>query len=128
MRHGLLECGSHGPLKVVRIPMPPRSDDHWRTYTNVFFANGLILAPAYGDLDPAGQRNAHAILQRHMPGWRVVGIEVSGLIANGGALHCISMNAPRLTRWPTFRLSPATPTRPPGPVATLTSTPRVLGG
>jgi agmatine/peptidylarginine deiminase len=94
--------GPNGPLAVVRIPMPPREGENWRTYTNVVFANGMLLTPVYGNLDPQGERAATETYRRLLPNWRIAGIDVSGLIGNGGALHCISMNAPRLVRWPRF--------------------------
>jgi agmatine/peptidylarginine deiminase len=106
--------GPDGRLHVVRIPMPPRQGENWRTYTNVVFANGMLLTPIYGHLDPQGERAATEIYRRLLPNWRVAGIDVSNLIANGGALHCISMNAPRLVRWPAF---PATRGAPSGPFA-----------
>jgi agmatine/peptidylarginine deiminase len=92
--------GANGPLTVVRIPMPPRNAGYWPTYTNVVFVNGLLLTPIYGSLDAHGQIAAMETYAKLLPGWRVMGIDVSGLIANGGALHCISMNAPRLVGWP----------------------------
>ncbi len=98
--------GPQGPLRVVRVPMPPREGEQWRTYTNVVFANGLLLTPTYNSLDDAEERAAREIYRELLPGWRVTSIDVSDLIANGGALHCISMNAPRLVRWPTFPSSP----------------------
>jgi agmatine/peptidylarginine deiminase len=105
--------GPDGPLKVVRIPMPPRQGENWRTYTNVVFANGMLLTPVYGELDPRGERAATEAYRRLLPSWRIAGIDVSGLIVNGGALHCISMNAPRLARWPVFpKAGPRS--RPPG--------------
>jgi agmatine/peptidylarginine deiminase len=98
--------GPHGPLRVVRIAMPPRHGEHWWTYTNVVFVNGVLLTPSYGAADPRGARAAAELYERLLPGWRVAAIDVSGLITNGGALHCISMNAPRLVRWPAFRPAP----------------------
>ncbi len=109
--------GPRGPLRVVRIPMPSREGEKWRTYTNVVFANGLLLTPEYHDLDCDEEKTARETYRQLLPGWRVSGIDVSALIANGGALHCISMNAPRLVRWPTFRLPPRAPQDGLGPVA-----------
>jgi agmatine/peptidylarginine deiminase len=120
--------GPEGPLQVVRIPMPPRDGEQWRTYTNVVFANGVLLTPAYERIDPQGQRAAADTFQRLLPGWRITGIDVSGLIANGGALHCISMNAPRLARWPAFRPSRRPVNNPLGPVARTPVPARRRGG
>jgi agmatine/peptidylarginine deiminase len=111
--------GPDGFLKVVRIPMPRHDGENWRTYTNIVFANGLLLTPVY---DPSSSIEEHEAVQAYrklLPGWRVSGIDVSGLIGNGGALHCISMNAPRLARWPASGAAPRRPSRvqPLGPVA-----------
>ncbi|MCH7728969.1 MAG: agmatine deiminase family protein [Planctomycetes bacterium] len=32
-----------GPLKVVRIPMPPKQEESIGTYTNIVFANGILI-------------------------------------------------------------------------------------
>jgi agmatine/peptidylarginine deiminase len=79
-----------GPLRVVRIPMPGNHDGVWRTYTNVTFANGVLLVPVYADADPAVQADALALYQQLLPRWTVVPIEAAGLIPCGGALHCVS--------------------------------------
>lgn len=110
--------GPEGLLRVVRIPMPPREDESWRTYTNVVFANGVLLTPVYDNLNDPGEWTAIETYRRLLPGWQVTGIDVSDLIGNGGALHCISMNAPRLASWPTFRGAPRPlQAHPLGPIA-----------
>jgi agmatine/peptidylarginine deiminase len=90
-----------GPLKVVRIPMPPRQDDDiWPTYTNVLYANGCVLVPVYPDLDPDEREDALDTYRRLLPDWDVVGIDCSELIGFGGAVHCISKNLARVARLP----------------------------
>ncbi len=91
-------------LRVVRIPMPPTSDGIWRTYANVVFANGVLLTPIYSDVADAVARNeAMATFSRLLPGWRIVGIDASGIIESAGALHCISMNLDSaIKQFPTF--------------------------
>ncbi len=83
---------ARGPLRVVRIPMPPHGDGVWRTYTNVIFANGLLLVPVYPGLDEAGRRRAIQAYARLLPGWKIVGLDARTICELGGALHCISMN------------------------------------
>jgi agmatine/peptidylarginine deiminase len=85
-----------GPLEVLRIPMPSHSDGNWRSYTNVIYANGVVLVPQYPDVDPALDKIALDVYREAMPGWKVVGIDCSKLIAKRGALHCISRNIPSL--------------------------------
>ena len=84
----------YGPLRVVRIPMPPHIDGVWRTYNNVIFANGALLMPTYGRLDRQGERTAAERFSEILPNWQIVPIDASALIRMDGALHCISMNVP----------------------------------
>ena len=85
-------CTPRGPLRVVRIPMPPPDPKVWRTYTNVVFANGRLLVPVYAGHDAVGRRQAIATYRRLLPEWEIVPIDCSELIQLGGALHCITMN------------------------------------
>jgi agmatine/peptidylarginine deiminase len=82
----------NGPLNVCRIPMPSNAEGVWRTYTNVLYANGTLLVPTYPGVDPQGQETAFALYRDLLPGWTVVGIDCSGLIEWGGAIHCITRN------------------------------------
>lgn len=86
------------PLKVVRIPMPSRHDGKWRTYTNVIFANGLLLVPQYPDYCPELDAQALEIYRKLLPNWEVVGIDASSLIAKRGSLHCVSLSIPKLPK------------------------------
>lgn len=81
-----------GPLTVLRIPMPPNEDDVWRSYTNVVFANGVLLVPIYPGIDPAGRLAALKTFSTALPNWDVKTIDASGVIQSEGALHCVVMN------------------------------------
>jgi len=85
---------SSGPIKVVRIPMPPRSGDDWRSYTNVIMANGVLLMPSYADVDPAIENRAEAVYRSLLPGWVVKRINCDKLVFDHGQLHCISYHIP----------------------------------
>lgn len=85
---------SAGPIKVVRIPMPPRSGDDWRSYTNVIMANGVLLMPSYADVDPAIENRAEAVYRSLLPGWSVKRINCDKLVFDHGQLHCISYHIP----------------------------------
>jgi hypothetical protein len=87
---------SRGPLRVLRIPMPPHTLDVWRTYTNVLFANGTLVVPTYPGIDPQGEAEALAIYKHLLPGWTVVGVDCNRLIEWGGAVHCVTRNLCRL--------------------------------
>ncbi|MCK9996169.1 MAG: agmatine deiminase family protein [Candidatus Krumholzibacteria bacterium] len=83
-----------GPLRVERIPMPDHDDGFWRTYTNIVFANDVLLVPVYPDYCPDLDKVALATYRRLLPDMRVVGIDCSRLIKMNGALRCITMNVP----------------------------------
>ncbi len=85
-----------GPLRVVRVPMPQRDGEVWRTYTNVIFANGLLLVPSYPDTDQSDLPEVLSSYRQLLPDWKVETVDSSTLIQSGGSLHCISMNLGRL--------------------------------
>ncbi len=81
-----------GPLRVVRLPMPPRGNDGFGgTYTNVLFANGILLVPSWPNVPRETEDRVMATYRRLLPGWEVVGIEVGNLMSHGGALRCVSL-------------------------------------
>lgn len=89
-------------MRVVRVPMPAHGDDVWRTYTNVVYANGLVLVPVYPKTDEAGSALAVRTFKALLPAWQVEPIDAEELAALGGALHCVTMNlggVDRLPRW-----------------------------
>lgn len=91
-----------GPLKVVRLPMPRRQADDsvFPTWTNVVYANGTLLVPTYGELDPEGEERAIKTFQALLPKWRIQTIDCRDIIESCGALHCLTMNLPWLSNLP----------------------------
>lgn len=89
-------------LHVVRIDMPPHHDGVWRTYTNVIYANGVVLVPTYGEEDLALRKRAFRAFAKVLPQRKIVGIDASQVIQSEGALHCITMNLGPLGRLPDF--------------------------
>ncbi len=87
-----------GPLKVVRIPMPPRTggDAPWRSYTNIVFANRSVLVPIYPGVHDETDLTALQIYRELLPYWHVVGIDCTLLSRGHGALHCVTMNLYRI--------------------------------
>jgi len=81
------------PYKVVRIPMPPSPggqyppSSSYYTYTNSVFINKTVIVPIYG---LPQDTTALRIYRENLPGYRVVGINCSGMISAGGAIHCIT--------------------------------------
>lgn len=84
-----------GPMRVKRIPMPPKWGTDWRSYTNVIIANKLLLMPSFSDVDPAIENKAEAIYRSVLPSdWNVIRINCDKLVLLHGQLHCISYNIP----------------------------------
>lgn len=87
---------SDGPIQVKRIPMPPRLGQTWRSYTNVIFANGILLMPSFSDVDPEIERVAEQVFKSNLPpGWVVKKINCDQLVKFNGQLHCMSYNIPQ---------------------------------
>ncbi len=89
-----------GPLRVVRIPMPPSDGDTFPSWTNVIYANGTLLVPNYPDVDRDLALKALAVYKKLLPSWKIKLIDCNRIIASGGALHCLSLNLPGLFRLP----------------------------
>lgn len=83
-----------GLARVERVPMPDHDDGFWRTYTNLIFANEVVMVPVYPDYCPELDEIALALFRKLLPDRRVVGIDASELIKMNGALRCITMNVP----------------------------------
>jgi hypothetical protein len=76
-------------LKVERLPMPPRRPGVWRSYTPVAFLNGMLLAPVYGGIDAAGQKQALETYARLLPHHKIVPIDVATLEAAAVTLRAL---------------------------------------
>ncbi len=85
---------SSGPIKVVRIPMPPKWGEDWRSYTNIILANGVLLMPSFSDVDPVIEDRAEQVYRSALPNWEVKRINCDKLVKLQGQLHCISYNIP----------------------------------
>ena len=82
------------PLRVIPLPMPAAFDDPVpASYTNFYIANGVVLAPTFGD--PADER-ALGILREVFLGRIVRGIDCREMIRGMGAIHCVSQQFPSL--------------------------------
>ena len=75
--------------------MPSRSSYEGQrvpaTYVNFYFANGALLVPTFGQ--PPGS-TGDPILQKHLPGPEVIGVDCRALIWGLGAIHCFTQQQP----------------------------------
>ena len=85
------------PFRILDLPMPkPVAHDGQRlpaTYLNFYFVNRALLVPTFGQR--ARDRQALAILQRHLPRRKVIGVDCRALIWGLGAIHCLTQQQPR---------------------------------
>ncbi|MCP4080721.1 MAG: agmatine deiminase family protein [Planctomycetaceae bacterium] len=81
-----------GPMKVHRIPMPSPSRQGWFTYTNVVFANGILIVPSFKNVATSVEKKAVAVYKSLLPDWEIELVESSSILQSGGALHCATMN------------------------------------
>ena len=83
-----------GPLRVIRLPMLPAGKCPIpATFTNLLFANRVVLMPGYRRFDKATTEQALKTLQELLPGRKVIEIDCAPIILENGGLHCLSLNA-----------------------------------
>ena len=92
-------------LRVTRIPTPPRQGKFWSTFTNVIFANDLVLLPAFSSDQNAYVERAVSVYKAVMPKHKVVVIDTSSLKKLEGSVHCMSINVPKFANLPPRYLS-----------------------
>jgi agmatine deiminase len=82
---------------VVELPMPDPVEHAGQrlpaTYVNFYFVNGALLVPTYRCRK---DRKALSILQQHLPGRTIIGIDCVELVWGLGAIHCLTQQQPRL--------------------------------
>lgn len=88
------------PFASARMPLPYILNDDGEllaaSYLNYLVLNGAVVVPTYGQ--PESDRNALEIMSDCFPGREVVGFDCSDFIYEGGALHCMSQNQPKLLK------------------------------
>lgn len=85
-------------LNVEKLPLPdPIPPPHgWReetlpgSYANFLILNGAVLVPAYAQ--PEKDAEAARIIADVFPDRKIVSLDCSDIILEGGALHCLSQN------------------------------------
>ena len=85
-------------LEVVVIPGPTAirekyaSDDFAAGYINFYVCNGAVIAPEFGDAK--SDLAAANALQQLFPNRDVVQINIDGIAAGGGGIHCTTQQEP----------------------------------
>lgn len=87
------------PLEVHRLPIPPRNGQSWSAFTNVIFANDLVLMPIF-DSDPKPMIDAAvSFYQKLLPKHTIKTVDITSFKQLQGELHCLSMNLPKFGPW-----------------------------
>lgn len=87
------------PLEVVVLEAPGHvrpafeSDDFAAGYINFYVCNGAVIAPEFGDAET--DQSAQRELERLFPERRVVQINIDGIAAGGGGIHCTTQTRTR---------------------------------
>ena len=82
-----------GTLNVVRIPMPPRGREYFGgSYTNVIFANGVLIVPTWPEASAEVEQQVLELYQQLLPGWRIVPVPSRRFGYRAGGPRCCSMN------------------------------------
>ncbi len=77
--------------RVVRMPMPWSMSNSPPSYLNSLFVNEKVLVPLWRQ---AEDDTALSIYQQLFPDYEIIGIDCSSMAGSGGAIHCITMQAP----------------------------------
>jgi agmatine deiminase len=95
LRENLRRLRARGDLRVATLPMPePVYFNGQRlpaSYANFYIANGIVLAPTFGD---AKDRLALNTLARLFPDREIIGIPSRDLVLGLGTLHCMTQQQP----------------------------------
>ena len=93
------------PLRVERVLIPPRRDEHWSTYTNIILTDRLALIPTLKTDPPGYAQAALARYRRWLPNHHVESIDMTSMDKLGGSLHCLSCPIPEFAELPEGLLS-----------------------
>lgn len=69
------------------------SEDFAAGYINFYVCNGAVIAPEFGDA--AADKAAKSKLQALFPGRDIVQINIDGIAAGGGGIHCTTQQEPK---------------------------------
>jgi agmatine deiminase len=87
-------------LEVVVLEAPTQvrpqydSNSFAAGYINFYACNGAVIAPQFGDT--RADDNARQTLRDLFPGREVVQLNIDGIAAGGGGIHCVTQQEPAL--------------------------------
>ncbi len=90
------------PLQVVVLEAPAKvrptyaNDEFAAGYINFYVCNGAVIVPEFGDANADGK--ALSALQKLFPGRKVIALNIDGIAAGGGGIHCATQQEPLAER------------------------------
>ncbi len=94
-----LRTPSGGKMNIIEIPMPnPIKMQDWRlpllpaSYANFLIINDAVIVPVFSQRE--NDARAIGIIGDCFPGRKIVAIESTELIQEGGSIHCITQQQP----------------------------------
>ncbi|MFK0234766.1 agmatine deiminase family protein [Streptomyces vinaceus] len=91
--------GARGnPISVTKLQGPDyglirsTNPDFVAAYANYYVCNGAVIAAQFGD--SRADAAARSTLQRLFPGRTVEQLNIDGLGAGGGGIHCVTQQQP----------------------------------
>ncbi len=95
LQENLARLRARGDLRIATLPMPEpvyfAGQRLPASYANFYIANGIVLAPAFGDPNDA---RALRTLQHVFPDRRVIPVYCRDLALGLGTLHCMTQQQP----------------------------------
>jgi len=95
LKENLARLRSRKDLRIATLPMPEpiyfAGQRLPASYANFYVANGIVLAPIFGDTN---DRIALNTLARLFPDRKIIGIYSRDLVLGLGTLHCMTMQQP----------------------------------
>lgn len=88
------------PLEVVVLTGPKTTRETYRTaefaggYIGFYACNGAVIAQEFGDRQ--ADAAARAALRKAFPGREIVPLNVDGIAAGGGSIHCATQQEPKV--------------------------------
>lgn len=86
-------------IQVIEIPQPParyyKGERLTLSYLNFYMVNGGIILPVFGEDASQSDEEARMILEKVFPERKIVPVNTSMLITEGGNVHCITQQMPK---------------------------------
>ncbi len=84
-------------LEIIKLPMPDHMELKGKqlpnSYANFIFVNGGLIVPLF---NCKSDKEAISIFKKIFPGRKVLGIDCSLLIQEGGGIHCMTKQEPKI--------------------------------